>query len=263
MTDFLWLTVGSAVVLAVLQVVTFAVSRRVGRWSVVDVIWGPGFALVAIVGLCFGSGGIGRRSLLAVLVTIWGCRLGWHIFQRSRGGADDARYVKLAEGRSVAAVAVRVFLTQGVLQWFISLPLQVVAVTSDPHGLGIILTVVGAAIVVGGLIIEAVADRQLAAYKRMDPRPQVMDQGLWGWSRHPNYFGDACVWTGIYLVAVTAWPGALTVLSSALMVWLLVAGSGARLLERHMSQRPGYSEYRERTSLFVPLPPKKRAAEQS
>ena len=86
----------------------------------------------------------------------------------------------------------------------------------------------------------------------------MLDTGLWRYTRHPNYFGDACVWWGIYLCACSAWPAALTVLSPVLMTWTLARGTGKPLLERHLAGRPGYAEYVRRTSGFVPLPPRRR-----
>ncbi len=111
-----------------------------------------------------------------------------------------------------------------------------------------------------GLVFESVGDAQLAAYKKDPDRPPVMDRGLWGWTRHPNYFGDACVWWGIWLVgglAAGVLP-ALTVVSPVVMTYFLAFATGARLLERSMMKRPGYPEYAERTSMFFPLPPKRR-----
>ncbi len=87
-----------------------------------------------------------------------------------------------------------------------------------------------------------------------------MDRGLWAWTRHPNYFGDAAVWWGVWLVAAEAWPGVLTVLSPVAMTYFLAVVTGARLLEREMATRPGYRDYMERTSMFVPLPPKRRSS---
>ena len=109
-----------------------------------------------------------------------------------------------------------------------------------------------------GVVFESVGDAQLAAYKRDPDRGPVMDRGLWRYTRHPNYFGDACVWWGILLVTASAWPGVLTVLSPVAMTYFLVFATGARLLEETMMKRPGYPEYAARTSMFVPLPPKRR-----
>ena len=108
-----------------------------------------------------------------------------------------------------------------------------------------------------GVFFEAVGDRQLERF-RADPAQQAarcIDVGLWRYTRHPNYFGDACVWWGIFLVAAEHWPGVLTIFAPVLMTLLLTKGSGARILEKHMSGRPGWAQYAARTSVFFPLPP--------
>jgi steroid 5-alpha reductase family enzyme len=139
--------------------------------------------------------------------------------------------------------------------WFVSIPLQVSAASGD--GL-VLVAVLGAAVWLLGVVFEAVGDAQLARFKA-DARNKgtVMDRGLWGWTRHPNYFGDSAVWWGLYLVAASAWPGVLTVLSPVVMTYFLVFATGARLLEKEMSKRPGYPEYQQRTSYFIPRPPKR------
>jgi steroid 5-alpha reductase family enzyme len=111
-----------------------------------------------------------------------------------------------------------------------------------------------------GMVFETVGDAQLAAYKADPDRPPVMDRGLWGWTRHPNYFGDACVWWGLWVTGALAsgWlPGLLTVVAPLAMTYFLVFATGARLLERTMMKRPGYPEYAARTSMFFPRPPKR------
>ncbi|AKU17285.1 DUF1295 domain-containing protein [Luteipulveratus mongoliensis] len=261
MRDFLTLTLVCVALLAVVQGTTFWIGHRIGRYNVVDVAWGLGLAAVAVVAAIVGDGDGLRRVLLLLVVGFWGLRLSWHIWRRSRGGGEDPRYAQLLDGAGTGAVLRKVFVTQGVAQWFISLPIQVSAVTGPPRGVGRAVMVLGVVTAVGGVMVESVADRQLAAFKA-DPgrRGQVMDSGLWGWSRHPNYFGDACVWIGIYLIAAAVWPGVLTVLSPAAMVWFLVVATGARLLERHLAERPGYREYQARTSFFVLRPPRRDSA---
>lgn len=244
--------------IAVLMVVTALVAGRVGRVAVVDITWGLLFVAVAVVGLVVGSGSLGRRVLVAAMVTVWGLRLAWHIARRSRGAGEDPRYAALlddAPGNRMAYAVRKVFLVQGLGAWFISLPVQVAAVTSP--GLGW-LALAGVAVWLTGVTFETVGDAQLAAFKA-DPahRGQIMDRGLWSWTRHPNYFGDACVWWGIYLVAAQVWPGALTILSPVAMTYLLVWGTGARLLEQSMARRPGYRQYMARTSGFLPRPPRR------
>jgi steroid 5-alpha reductase family enzyme len=233
----------------------------VGRYNIVDVVWGLSF--VAIAATSFGwSAGHGadtwRRVLVLVLVTIWGGRLAAYIGLRSIGKGEDPRYDAIlgtAPNRAVRALTM-VFLLQGVLAWFISLPVQAAMYTRSGASA---LAIVGAAVWLVGLFFEAVGDAQMSAF-RNDPanRGAVMDQGLWRYTRHPNYFGDATVWAGLWLVAAEHWIGALTIGSAALMVWFLMFKTGKPLLEKQLARsKPGYADYIRRTSGFVPLPPKR------
>ncbi len=260
----IWSVLGfSALAVAGLLGVTIVVAARVGKVAVVDVTWGLLFVAVGWVSWWAGAHG-SRGLLLAVLVTLWGGRLAWHLARRSRGHGEDPRYVRLLQdappGRTLWYAVPRVFVVQGLLAWFVALPVQVTALDRGQIGW---LGWLGTAVVLGGLLLESVADAQLAAFKA-DPRHrgQVMQHGVWSWSRHPNYFGDAVVWWGVWLVSAEAWPGGLTVLSPVLMTYLLVRVSGVALLERSMSGRPGWAEYAARTSSFVPRPPRRGRAGQ-
>ncbi|WP_067720860.1 DUF1295 domain-containing protein [Nocardia yamanashiensis] len=247
----------SALVVAIVQITTFLVARRLGRYNIVDVVWGLGFGVVAVVAAVVGDGSGTRRWLLAALVGSWGLRLSLHLRRRVRGQGEDPRYAALLErhGRTPAVVFTRIFLAQGVLQWVISLPIQVSAAAGPARGFGRVAVAAGVLVWAIGFVFEAVGDRQLARFKA-DPgnRGRIMDRGLWAWTRHPNYFGDCCVWWGIWLIAAGAWPGPLTVFAPMIMSYLLIRGSGARLLEQAMSDRPGYREYQARTSAFFPRP---------
>ncbi|GAA2149810.1 DUF1295 domain-containing protein [Nocardioides koreensis] len=245
---------------AVVMTVAALVARAVGRVAVVDVAWGLGFVAIAAGTAAVADGDPARRWLVLGLVGLWGLRLAWHIRRRAVGHGEDPRYEKLLGGpvREVGfGVAVRkVFLVQGVAMWFISLPVQVGAALSVRWWP---VVVAGSVLWLVGLVFEAVGDAQLAAYKRDPDRGPVMDRGLWRWTRHPNYFGDACVWWGLWLVGglASGWlPGLLTVLAPVAMTWFLVFATGARLLEQTMMKRPGYPEYAARTSMFFPLPPR-------
>ncbi|HET7659617.1 MAG TPA: DUF1295 domain-containing protein [Oryzihumus sp.] len=252
-------------VLAVVIVlgVTLLVALRAGKHAVVDVAWGLGFAAVALTayGLSAGEGDAGRRLLVTLLTVVWGARLAVHIGRRSRGHAEDPRYAEMlagAAGNPTWYAVRKVYLTQGAVMWFVSLPVQVACFQPSPLGP---LAWVGVLVWLVGFFFETVGDWQLTRF-RNDPasRGQVLDTGLWRYTRHPNYFGDACVWWGLSLIAFSAWPGILTVLSPVAMTWLLAKGTGKPLLEKDMSsRRPGYVDYVKRTSGFVPLPPKKGA----
>jgi len=253
-TDFLLVSGAAAGVCVVAMLLTAYAARRAGRVSVVDVTWGLALAAVALTCAVVGDGDTLRRWLLVGLVTVWGVRLSWHIWRRNTGHGEDPRYTELL-GSKRGGPLMRVWIPQGGAIWFVSLPVQVSAVA----GGGVDLVVwIGVVVWLVGVTFESVGDAQLAAYKRDPDRGPVMDRGLWRYTRHPNYFGDACVWWGLWLVAASAWPGALTVPSSMVMTYFLVFATGARLLEETMMERPGYPEYAARTSMFIPLPPKNR-----
>ena len=245
-------------VAAIAMVLTAIWSRRAERVSVVDTSWGLVFVAISWVSLAL-SGGTARSALLAVLVSVWGLRLAWHISRRARGHGEDPRYASLLDpippDRRFRWALTHVFAIQGLSAWFVSLPVVVAATTADPLGP---LTAFGIVVWATGFAFEAIGDRQLRAFKA-DPanRGQIMDRGLWAWTRHPNYFGDSAMWWGIWLISAEAWPGVLTVLSPVLMTYFLAVATGARLLERTMSHRPGYAAYQQRTSFFIPRPPRR------
>ncbi|MEV5806742.1 DUF1295 domain-containing protein [Streptomyces parvulus] len=247
------------------MLVTFAVAVRKGVHRVVDAAWGVGFAAVAVVtsavAAAAGEGDPVRQVLVTVLTVVWGLRLAVHIGRRGRGHGEDPRYdamlAKAPGNRNLYALRM-VYLLQGALVWLVSLPVQAAAYGSGPVTL---LAWTGTAVWAAGLVFEAVGDAQLARFKA-DPAHQgrIMDRGLWSWTRHPNYFGDFLVWWGLFLVACDAGTAAaaVSVVSPLVMTYLLIGGSGKRLLERRMADRPGWSAYAARTSGFFPRPPRRR-----
>jgi steroid 5-alpha reductase family enzyme len=250
----------TAAAVVLMMLVTWLIGLRIGRFDVVDSAWGLGFVLVALVSFAWSSGGGDdtRRVLVLVLTAIWGVRLATHIALRARGKGEDPRYAAMfARSKYPPAVHALVFvnLTQAAVLWFISFPVQVAMY--EPAAVNG-FAAVGAVVWLVGFAFEAVGDWQLQRF-RDDPASagQVMDRGLWRYTRHPNYFGDACVWWGLYLIAAQTVPGALTILSPAAMTFTLARGTGKPLLERGMAKRrPGYAEYVDRTSGFIPWPPK-------
>ncbi|MFN8192892.1 MAG: DUF1295 domain-containing protein [Nocardioidaceae bacterium] len=249
--------------IALAMVVTALASRRLGRVSVVDVTWGLGFVVVALVSLLVGlllvRGDPTRGLLLLAVVAVWGGRLAWHIARRSRGHGEDPRYAEMLGDGGFGAAVRKVFVVQGVAVWLISLPVQVGMVAGVWSW---VCVVVGLLVWAAGMLFESVGDAQLASYRSQprETRPPVLDTGLWGWTRHPNYFGDACVWWGIWLVGglASGWlPGLLTVVAPVAMTHFIRNVTGAKLLERTMSQRPGWDDYAARVPLFFPRPPRR------
>ncbi len=244
----------TAVFVLVLVSALFTAAKSRGRYDVIDVFWGVGFAIISVVTLLI-AGPTPRGLLVALLTVLWGVRLGRHIHSRNRGKDEDPRYVAILERRGVSGMY-RIYLTQAVVMVLVSLPVQAASYETAALGLLDYLAVLVWAV---GFAFESIGDRQLAKF-RDDPanKGRVMDRGLWRYTRHPNYFGDACVWWGLFLFATHHWIGLLTVVAPILMTFTLAKGTGKPLLEKDMaSRRPGYVDYVKRTSGFVPWPPKK------
>jgi steroid 5-alpha reductase family enzyme len=186
-------------------------------------------------------------------------RLAGYLYWRNAGHGEDPRYVAMRRhwgGRFWWVSLLSVFALQGVLMWIVSLPVQLgQAAPGGPLG---VLDVLGVGVWTVGLCFEAVGDWQLARFKADSANAgQVMAQGLWRYTRHPNYFGDFCVWWGIFLVALSTPYGYLSVIGPAAMSFLLMRVSGVPMLERSIHRRrPGYIEYAEHTSAFFPRPPR-------
>lgn len=228
--------------------------------SIVDSFWGIGFAVIAWTSYLFTQGFTLRKLILCSLVTIWGVRLGTHIFSRNHGKGEDYRYqaMRRHHGEKFWLVSLfTVFLFQGLLLWFISMPLQFAQVSRAPEFLTV-LDYLGISAWMIGFAFEAVGDWQLQRFKAdAANRGKVMDSGLWRYTRHPNYFGDATLWWGYYLIACAVPNGWMTLLSPLTMTFFLMNVSGVSLLEKSLKKsKPAYADYIGRTSAFFPMPPK-------
>jgi steroid 5-alpha reductase family enzyme len=248
-----------AVAIAAAMLLLWLLSLRLRNASIVDPFWGAGYVMVAWLALAGTAGAEPRRTLVLALVTVWGLRLSLHLLRRNAGHGEDPRYAAMRRGHGARfwwVSLLTVFLFQGLLMWGISLPVLAALVAPGPAGLGA-LDLLGVAAWGVGFAFEAVGDWQLARFKA-DPanRGQVMDRGLWRYTRHPNYFGDAAQWWGLGLLALST--GAWWALASpAVMTLLLLKVSGVAMLERDIGERrPGYREYVRRTSAFLPWFPK-------
>ncbi len=251
----------SALVLLVCVTLLWLVSLRLRDSSIVDIFWGLGFVLVAWVAFTLGDGAAPRKLWASVLTTLWGVRLSAYLAWRNlrKGKGEDPRYQAMRQ-RHGDSWPLRslfiVFLLQGALIFVISLPLQVAASLPNPSSLGI-TDGIGIVLVIAGTLFETTADLQLARWKRRpENRGQVMTEGLWRYTRHPNYFGDFTVWWGLFCLAASTGTGVWTILSPLLMSFLLMRVSGVPLLEQAMQNRPGYADYVRRTSGFFPRPPR-------
>ncbi|MCL4808935.1 MAG: DUF1295 domain-containing protein [Thermoanaerobaculia bacterium] len=233
--------------------------------SIVDPWWSMAFLLV-LAHTAARTGPTPGKTLLLAMVAAWALRLWGYLLLRSRGKPEDPRYAafraKYGADRYWWFSFFQVFLLQGVLVVVISAPLQLAGAAAPPDPVSP-LDLLGLALFAAGFVIEVVGDAQLASYRRAKARGgtgapgPVLDTGLWRYTRHPNYFGEALLWWGFWVAALDTPWGWATAFAPAFMTFLLVKVSGVAMLDAHMAaKRPEYGEYMRRTSGFVPLPPR-------
>ena len=226
--------------------------------SIADIWWGPGFAVIAWTAWLNTTPISSRYGLVVAVMTLWGLRLASFMARRNLGHGEDKRYQAM-RGDSVHywwVALFQVFILQGALQLIIALPLYAAALGQKAMG---VLDYVGIIIALAGVAIEAVADHQLKRFKSSpDSAGQVMNQGLWGYSRHPNYFGNAVLWTGMGLVGIGSGGPWWTLVGPAIMIFLLLKVSGVAMLESTITERrPAYRQYMDEVPAFIPWPKKR------
>lgn len=234
----------------------FIVALIKKRNDVADIAWGLGFVLVAW--LSFYLSGFSLRALIVnLLVTVWGLRLAWHIYNRNKNKPEDPRY---AEWRATwknfyVRSFLQIFMLQGVLLFLISIPVIFINHSVSPY-FGI-TEAIGILVWTVGFYFESTADSQLKKFIS-DPanKGHIMDRGLWKYSRHPNYFGEITQWWGIFITALSIPSGYLTIIGPLTITTLILFVSGVPLLEKKSAEKAGWEEYKKKTSVFVPLPPK-------
>lgn len=265
----LWLLAAGALPWLGLSLLLFSlvwlVSLPLRDASIVDIWWGPAQAALLMLSVAISPAVVTLGGWLVLLaVVVWAVRLAAHIAWRSHGQPEDFRYRKWREdwGQSFWWQSwLRVFVLQGVLAWMVAAPYYLaVHAGGPPTGLWLWL---GLGIWLIGFLFEAIGDWQLLRFKAdPDNKGRVLDSGLWGWTRHPNYFGEALLWWGLF-IAVAPVVSPWWVLAPLLMTWLLMKVSGVALLEDGLTRRrSGYSDYQQRVPAFVPLPPAWQRTEQ-
>jgi steroid 5-alpha reductase family enzyme len=257
------LLVANALILIICALLLWGLSLRLKDVSFIDSWWPLGMVVAAIASYVQTGGGGPHALALTALCTIWGVRLSGYLFWRWRKQGADPRYTAMLHDAQTRrgwtfakASLLLVFALQAPLQWLVCLPVQLgqIAPTFDLRALGWS----GVALAVFGIAFESLGDSQLLAFKADRANAgQVMDKGLWRYTRHPNYFGDACLWWGLYLIAAETGLGVWSLPGPILITLLLTKGSGAPTVEGRMSARPGYADYIRRTSGFIPWPPKR------
>jgi steroid 5-alpha reductase family enzyme len=262
------LAINATALLAVI-ILLWAYSVKIRDVSFIDAFWAFGMVLLAWASWTQSDAPGALSHVLLGLTTLWGLRLSLHLWTRWRAHGEDPRYEKIMrsvmekKGWSWSKTSLQsVFLTQAPLLFITCLPAQLGIAYSDGANTALgPLAFAGAIIAIIGILFETIGDAQLNAF-RADPanKGKVLDTGLWRYTRHPNYFGDACTWWGIWLIACeTGLPGWISIIGPIFLTFTLTRWSGKPMLEYGMKKtRPGYAEYVARTSGFFPLPPKSR-----
>ena len=241
--------------------VWFVIAQAIKRNDIADIVWGTGFIVIAGTALISSEAITPRALLVFFLVLAWGTRLAAHIYLRNLGKPEDARYRKWREdwgNHAVIRAFLEVFLLQGMLMLVISVPILYIIASGD-HLLRW-LDLAGASVWLAGFLFEAIGDYQLIRFKKIpSSKGKIMTEGLWSWTRHPNYFGEVTLWWGIYLMALSLPFGWATIIGPLTITFLIVKVSGIPLLEKKYEGKPEFEEYKRRTSAFFPLPPRKES----
>lgn len=252
---------GLAAVVALFTILWIA-SLIVRNSSIVDMWWGPGILLIGLTYFLTTDGAQSRGRMVVSLLALWAIRLAWHIGARNIGHGEDFRYAKWRRERGASwwwFSYFKVFVLQSVIAWIISMPLYWAIAPATPERFTV-FDIAGTMLFAIGFFFEAIGDEQLRRFKASPAnKGRVLDSGLWRYTRHPNYFGEAVMWWGFGLFAVATGNFA-GVIGPAIMTWLLIRVSGVSLLEQTLREtKPEYLAYIARTSSFFPMPPKRNA----
>lgn len=248
--------------LVMFQSIIFSISRLVKRTDIVDAAWGPSFIVAALFGMSLNTFGVGfganPQTIVTLLVTVWGGRLAWHIGRRFlQHTKEDRRYVELRKGwkGNVALnTYVRIFVVQALLALVISI--AVIHTNLSQFDELTAWTFLGVVMWLIGFAFESIGDGQLKKHLQTN-KGTLMTTGLWRYTRHPNYFGEALMWWGIFVISLGTPYGWIGCITPVVITYLLLFVSGIPPTEKAFEGRPGWAEYKKRTSVFLPLPPKK------
>lgn len=250
----------TALVILIYFTAIFVLAQIMKNNSIVDSFWGPSFLIVALWTYFAAPEEGARSTAVTILIAIYAIRLFTHITVRNWNKPEDYRYVAMrkrwGDKNPMLKAYINVFLLQGVISYLVALP--IIAVNSSAsQELGLI-GCIGIAIWITGFLFESVGDSQLKSFKA-DPKNKgrLMTEGLWSYTRHPNYFGEAAMWWGIFIISVSGFSEIILIISPLIMTYLLIYVSGVPLLEKKYESRADFKAYSERTNKFFPWFPKK------
>lgn len=240
----------------------FVLAQRIKRYDIIDAAWGPTFIVVCLASyfIAYSPAVLNLCLLVIGMVTLWGLRLAWHIGKRKVGSkVEDARYVELRrnwKGNLAVNMYFRVYMVQAILATIICIP--VIHINLFDGSQLTVFALVGLMIWLAGFICEVISDRQLKVFLAdKDSKGKIMQSGLWRYSRHPNYFGEITQWLGIGIIAMGVMPWWVGLIGPITITFLILYVSGIPPTERRFEGRDGWSEYKAKTSVLVPLPVKK------
>ena len=251
--------IASAVSVFIYMTSVFVLAQFIKNNSIVDIAWGPGFFIIALVQLILKPNPNINDSIISLIVFIWALRLSVHIYFRSRGKQEDFRYAQWRKewgDKAMINAFVRVFMLQGLIMLVVALPIMLTFYNS--HGSHILFSFAGLLIYVLGLSFESIGDYQLYKFKKnKDNKGKIIQSGLWKFTRHPNYFGEAVLWWGIGIYAIGIGSSIAALTGPLVINLLLVYVSGIPLLEKKYEGNTEWGEYKINTPAFIPLIGKK------
>ena len=245
----------SAVTVLSFMILMFIFAHLLKNNSIVDIGWGIGFILITSVLLLYKESADLKELVLAAIIFIWGIRLALHIFIRARGKGEDFRYAQWRKdwGKNAVLYAfVKVFLLQGLIMIFIALPIMV-EFSSNIDSLNL-YSFIGALIFAFGFLFESIGDFQMYCFKRNpENKGKIIKSGLWKFTRHPNYFGEAVLWWGIGIFTIGSDLWFISFIGPLVINLLLVFVSGVPLLEKKYEGNKEWDEYKKVTPAFIPF----------
>ena len=237
----------------------FTIGTLIKNNSIVDIGWGLGFVVVSWFTTLRSGNFYLANIILTLLITIWGLRLFYHIIKRNIGKPEDFRYANWRKewGKLVIPRAfLQVYMLQGVFMFVVALP--IILLNNEPYSKLTIFGVIGIIVWIIGFYFESLGDYQLKMFKsNPQNKGKILDSGLWSYTRHPNYFGEATMWWGIAILAFSSGASIFVFISPITITYLLLFVSGVPMLEKSFAKRPGYKEYADKTPVFFPWFPKK------
>lgn len=248
----------SAVILLLYFTAWFILSIILNRNDIVDIAWGPGFIVLSVYYLLYFP--LSDRSLLiGSMVIIWGLRLAIYVYLRNKGKKEDFRYLNWRNTWKAFYLRsyFQIYILQGIMMLIIISPYTILISKAQQNPLNW-LDLAGSLVWLTGFLFELISDYQMSMFRKQpENKGKILSTGLWRYSRHPNYFGEVLLWWGIFLVSLSSPGAAWGVIGPLTITFLILFVSGIPMLEEKYKSRPEYTEYRKKTSVFFPLPPRK------